>query len=450
VSAVTLAAVQRTPLEVALERLGSLVSPLTGIVTSVTELLAPPDDARVVRVGCTTAELGDLLGFSADLRPGGWGPTREMALAACLGEVAERYSTSCVPKGVIRSATAAELGPEAVAPDRFALFHPTQYARPGFPFQPFTRSTRIPWVRGFEVPGGNPAWLPAELVYMPRLLSPTGADARIGYTTSNGAACALTLEEAVLRGLLELVERDAFMLTWTGRLSLPLLDWSADLSLVAHDRRYLRPCGLRYRAVDLSIFHDVPTVLGVVRGNPGDAVALGVGAASAPMVADAWQRALAEAFAVRAWAKLMLADRGRPTFEPDFTDIADFEDHILFYADPRNARRTRFLDASHERRETQHVRPLEGDHVRGHIEAVCRRLARRGISAYAVDVTAPDVRQAGLHVAKVVAPELIPLDVAYDQRFLGGRRLAFAAFELGLRPAPLSVEELNAYPHPFP
>jgi ribosomal protein S12 methylthiotransferase accessory factor len=450
VNAITLRAVERTPLEIALPRLERLLSPLTGIVTSVTELLAPPDDARVARVGCSTADFEDVLGFDADLRPGGWGPTREIALAACLGEVAERYSASCVPRGVLRSATAAELGADAVAPERFALFHASQYARPGFPFERFTRTTRVPWVRGFELPGGRPRWLPADLVYMPCLVSPDGRDARIGYATSNGAACAVTLEEAILRGLLELVERDAFMLTWTGRLTLPLLDWSADPLLLAFERRYLRASGVRYRAVDLSAFHAVPTVLGVVRGFPGDAVALGVGAASAPTVQEAWQRALAEAFAVRAWARLMLAAGTQRTFAADFSDVVEFEDHILFYADRARARRTRFLDGSRERRETRHVQALDGGDVRAQIEAVCRRLARHGISAYAVDVTAPDVREAGLRVAKVVAPELIPLDVAYEHRFLGGRRLALAAFELGLRTAPLPFDELNPYPHPFP
>jgi ribosomal protein S12 methylthiotransferase accessory factor len=450
VSALALRAVERTPLETALPRLETLVSPLTGLVTSVTELLAPPDDARVARVGCSTPDFVDMLGFDADLRPGGWGPTREIALAACLGEVAERYSASCVPRGVLRSATAAELGAEAVPPERFALFHARQFARPGFPFEPFTRTTRVPWVRGFELPGGRPACLPADLVYMPRLVSRNETVARIGYATSNGAACAVTLEEAILRGLLELVERDAFMLAWTGRLSLPVLDWSADPVLLAFERRYLRASGVRYRAVDLSAFHDVPTVLGVVRGYPGDAVALGVGAASAPTVQEAWQRALAEAFAVRAWARLMLADGTQRAFAPDFSDVVEFEDHILFYADRGRARHTRFLDGSHERRETRRVQALDGGDVRAQIEAVCRRLARRGITAYAIDVTAPDIREAGLHVAKVVAPELIPLDVAYEHRFLGGRRLAFAAFELGLRPAPLSFDELNSYPHPFP
>jgi ribosomal protein S12 methylthiotransferase accessory factor len=96
------------------------------------------------------------------------------------------------------------------------------------------------------------------------------------------------------------------------------------------------------------------------------------------------------------------------------------------------------------------VRPLEGTGVDDQIAALCARLAAHGASAYAVDVTAPDIAAAGLRVAKVVVPELQPLDVAYEGRFLGGRRLYRAAYELGLRSAPLTFDELNPYPHPFP
>ena len=80
---------------------------------------------------------------------------------------------------------------------------------------------------------------------------------------------------------------------------------------------------------------------------------------------------------------------------------------------------------------------------------MCKRVAAAGSSAYAVDVTSPDVAELGLVVTKVVAPELCALDVAHGARFLGGRRLYEAVAELGLR-AALDEDEVNPYPHPFP
>ena len=84
------------------------------------------------------------------------------------------------------------------------------------------------------------------------------------------------------------------------------------------------------------------------------------------------------------------------------------------------------------------------------MEAICRRLERRGLSAYAVDVTAPDIREAGLWVARAVVPELCGLDVVHGIRYLGGRRLYDAPVDAGLLDQPLDLSELNPDPHPFP
>jgi ribosomal protein S12 methylthiotransferase accessory factor len=278
---------------------------------------------------------------------------------------------------------------------------------------------------------------------------PVGEEVRIGHATSSGLACAGTLEEAVLTGLLELVERDAFMLVWHNRLSLPLLDWSGDAEIARLDSRYFAPSGLGYAAVDLSVFLDVPTVLGVVHGPPDSLGVLGVGAASAPRVEIAWRKALAEAFSVRRWVRDRALEEperlGRPA-----AAIQTFDDHTLYYADERRARRVAFLDGSEDRRATHEVAPLEGENVLEHIVAVCRRLEDRHAAAYAVDVTSPDVGSAGLRVVHVVAPELCALDVVEGARFLGGRRLYDAAFDAGLVPRRLRPSDLNPDPHPFP
>jgi ribosomal protein S12 methylthiotransferase accessory factor len=274
-------------------------------------------------------------------------------------------------------------------------------------------------------------------------------ETRIGHATSSGLACAATLEEAVLTGLLELVERDAFMLVWHNRLSLPLLDWSRDPELVRLDRRYFAPSGLSYAAVDLSVFLDVPAVLGVVHGLPGALGALGVGAASAPTVAVAWRKALAEAFSVQRWVRDRALEHPEELERP-VRDIRSFDSHTLHYAHPDRARRAAFLDASAERRDVREITPLGGGNVLERIEAVCRRLDEHDVSAYAVDVTSPDVRAAGLHVVHAVAPELCQLDVVEGARFLGGRRMYEAAYEAGLVLRHLTPADLNPDPHPFP
>jgi ribosomal protein S12 methylthiotransferase accessory factor len=431
-----------------LPRLRSFVSPLTGVVRSVSETLAAPDESRLVSIGCELADGLPTIGTALESYTGSEHWSRDAAEAAAIGEALERYSGSYVPDGRITFASAGDLGGDAVDPERFALFSDDQYERHGFPFRPFRRDTVVGWVEGFAIPDGSRTYLPAQLVFMPWERQ-AAAEVRIGHATSSGLACAATLEEAVLTGLLELVERDAFMLAWHNRLSLPLLDWRDDPELTRLDQRYFAPSGLRYAAVDLSAFLGVPTVLGVVHGAPDSPGALGVGAASAPTVRVAWRKALAEAFSVQRWVRdraLEEPDRlGRPA-----AAIGTFDDHTLYYCDEQRARLAAFLDGADERRPVGGVEPLEGENVLELIEAIVDRLGAHGITSYAVDVTSPDVLVAGLRVVHVLAPELCQLDVVEGARFLGGRRLYEAAFTAGLVPRPLESRDLNPDPHPFP
>ena len=447
-SAGAVTATAATPVGEAVRRLRTLVSPYTGLVAAVGDLAAATDDARLHRFGCRLADLGQLTGLAVDYRPGGAGARRADALAAALGEAAERYSACYVPDADLRLATADDLGASAVDPERFALFGEEQYAEPAFPFRRFTRSTRVRWVRGFSIPARSEAWLPAQLVYLAWRPPTEAGEVPIGYSTSNGTACAPTVDEALMRALLEAIERDAFMVTWYASLSLPCLDWRRHPELAAYDRRYFRPTGLRYSAVDLSCFFEVPTVAGVVRDERTEGAALGVGAACAPTVEEAWKRALAEAFAVHAGARA-LARRG-DGLPASAREVRTFDDHVAFYGPRERAALTRFLDGSRDRRDVREIAPIAGERPAETIGVLVERLAARGASAYAVDVTAADVRAAGLSVVKVVVPELAPLDVAYEGRFLGGRRLTHAAFEVGLLPTPLVRERLNPLPHPFP
>lgn len=446
-SAVELRPVQPTLAAEVLPRLRTFVSPFTGVVHSVDETLAAPDEHRLISIACEVADGRPTVGGPVEEYSSSEHVLRDTAEAASIGEALERYSAAFVPAERLVVSSADDLA-GAVNPGRFALFHDTQFADPTFPFHPFRGDTVVSWVPGFCLPTGRLAYLPAQLAFM-AWDRWTSTEPQIAYTTSSGLACAPTLEEAVLAGLLELIERDAVMLVWYGRLSLPLLEWSRDPALVRLDARYFAPTGLRFSAVDLSIFCGVPTVLGVVHGAPGVIGALGVGAASAPTVGAAWRKALAEAFAVQRWVRDHAHERPEDV-EAEAVDIRGFDGHTMFYAHPDRAARAAFLDGSPQCRDIRDVAPLAGSDVLERLGAACNHLARRGASAYAVDVTSPDVRSAGFHVVRVIAPELCNLDVIERARFLGGSRLYEAAYEAGLVGRPYAVADLNPDPHPFP
>jgi len=245
------------------------------------------------------------------------------------------------------------------------------------------------------------------------------------------------------------VERDAVMLAWRCGLSLPLLDWGDDDVIRSYDRRYFGITGLPFSVLDGSGFLGVPVAIAVVHGFPTSGASLAVGAGAAATVAEAWLKAISEGFGVYRWLRQQTL--ALPAAEsPDPDRVETFDEHMLFYARPEQAELASFLDASDERRPAAAVPPLEGSTPRAQINAVCERLVRHGVSAFAVDVTSPDVAELGVSVARVVAPELCALDVSHRARFLGGARLYTAARAAGLAPRDLALADLNTLPHPFP
>jgi ribosomal protein S12 methylthiotransferase accessory factor len=437
-----------TPLDDALRRLETAVSPFTGIVRGVEEVLAKPDDVRLPNIYCETGFVEELVGDETKHIGAGSAQTRELARAAAIAEALERYSACDSETARATVAAANSLGGRAVRPGRFALFSDAQLARAGFPYARFDGTTPVAWVAGCSLPDGEDVLLPAQLVYLAwRLRS---GETPIARATSNGLACHATFAEAVRSGLLELIERDAFAIVWKARLSLPLLAWPGNERLAAFERRYLAPTGLRVAAVDLSAVWDVPSVLGVARSVvPGEAP-LGVGAAAATTIERAVEKACEEAVRVRSWAQaLRVADPTGATVPPP-DEITQFEEHVHYYAYDAPQPGTLFLDESSERRDVREIAPLPGRRPLETVELLCERLGRRGASAYAADVTSPDVRAAGLRVARVIAPELCPLDADHATRYEGGSRLYEEPVRLGFSATPLHGEDLNRDPHPFP
>jgi ribosomal protein S12 methylthiotransferase accessory factor len=156
-----------TPASATLPRLRSFVSPLTGVVRGLSETLAAPGELRLVGIGCELADGLPTIGTTLESYTGSEHWSRELAEAAAIGEALERYSGSYIPSDRVVIASAAELGEDAVAPERFALFSDEQYGGPAFPFRPGSVSAISPLVPTRQF--GNVLWGAADgHVWRPR------------------------------------------------------------------------------------------------------------------------------------------------------------------------------------------------------------------------------------------------------------------------------------------
>ena len=207
-------------------------------------------------------------------------PSRARARAAALGEAVERYSAIYLPLDGFRLATARALGGRGRRPRALRAL-PSGAAR-RCPASPSRRSPTTPTRRSSRASSlaDGDTGVPARRARLPQ--PPREPSPPIAYPTSSGLACAPTARGDARRPLLELVERDAVMLAWKCRLSLPLLDWSGDGRASAPGRPVLRAdaaCGTPCSTA--SHFLDVPVAIAVVHGAPGSGAALAVGAGAA-------------------------------------------------------------------------------------------------------------------------------------------------------------------------
>lgn len=373
------------------------------------------------------------------------------AVAAAVGEALERYCGGLLPPG-LRTATREQLvreGRRTLDLDGMALFSPEQHAAPGFPFAPLTEP-RLPleWTDGRDLVDGAPTAVPATLVWA----SYPHARTHLPATTpiiQAGLAAGPDRAFAETSALLEVVERDAMVMTWTGRAPLRAVQVPHRIAaLAAGTAGALHTRFLAFTA-DAAV-----TVIGaLVRDTTTGRLSLGMGAHGDP--ATAAVKALGEALQLQVLlgdyddpeGAMMRAARrpGSPlapwradrayarSYREDLRDVVDYGCHLQLHLDP--AVQDRFEAELDDAVTTTVDLDDLGPPAQ---ETVLDSLVRRGYRPVSVDVTTPDVRAAGVRVVRVVVPGMVA-NAAAGRPFLGGDRLrrALAAAGRGPRVLPL-------------
>jgi thiazole/oxazole-forming peptide maturase SagD family component len=340
-------------------------------------------------------------------------------------EAAERFGGLDVNPGRLRRAAAGELD-SAVTPDRLHRLSPRQYEALG-DVRPWEPELRLLWIEGRDE-ADAPCWVPAEAVHL-GLVDPEAP--RVVPTTSSGLAAGASRADAENRGLLELIERDAFLWNWVQRVSRERIDPSGLPASSAELAAAAARAGFDLDLVNLTL-ETKPVVMAVLRREDR----IHVAAACRDDPAQAAGKALDEA----SLAASLEAGHEAPDLEPE--DVANPEDHMGLYMRPEWAERAAFLTASPDVIDLGEVAADEAPAI----EAV------RAIGPpVLVDLTTP--RTAPFHVARALVPGIVPLSFGWDREPLGVARLAEPKRTLDGRSLGADVdlaEGAPILPHPFP
>jgi len=437
------------PVSEALRRARRLVSDRVGIVSEVVFLETTPEEPAVYWAQSLPAELGPLCGRATLNHGNATSVDRDRATMKAIGESIERYCAAFCDDDRLVFGSWEQLPGPALCPDDFALFAPRQYKASKFPFAPFGRRTHVRWVDGHSLLNHRTTWVPAGFVYIPYDRVP--GEPVLDDLISTGLACGTSYASALLKALSEAVERDAYMIVWRNRVSCPHLDLDSttDPLIRALVQRLQRP-GTTTRAVLLTL--DIPITVVLIlmtRSNGPPWTIIASGASLSPR--HALTLALEEACLGFVGMSRDIVDD--PNFETadDYAHVTTMRDHGRAHAlDSRLRAATEFLT-----RPTEIVRlgdlhdPSIGDPV-ADLHTALDLIRPHVPDVVGIDVTTPDVDEAGFKVVRVVVPGLHPMDINHRYPHLGGRRLFEVPHKLG-RAANCAIEDtLNMQPHPFP
>jgi ribosomal protein S12 methylthiotransferase accessory factor len=438
--------VDRTPAEETIRRGSRLVSRKVGVIRSVRRSLHKTQEPAIYSLG---GELTDLSRYSSLRTPplsSGGGETLAAALAATIGESAERYCMNFFDAGATVVAPYREVAEDAVSPERARLYSREQIESLGEKsrVEYFTEDTRIRWVWGYSLTDQRPRLVPASLVYIHH---PRGdGEAEIGSNASTGLAAGATLEEAILSGLLEIFERDAFILSWLHRrVGARIHVDDPELDELLARRFHARHPSVDLRLFDLTLDFGIPVVMLALKRPAEFGTAFGVTAAARLSPRAAAVKAVHESGQLFTLFRHMLDRDWQPA--PDFSNVTDFELHTLLYLRRPELIPEAMSFCDHPGREValSQMPDLSTGRVLGDLRLCLERLKAGGFEAVVVDLTTPDIRQVGLRVVRVVAPGLVPLHGDH-LRYLGVQRIRELPRRLGWD----TDAGLNPYPHPFP
>ncbi len=408
------------------------VSPLTGVVSRLEKIevdLPLNTNFHAVHNFSPRPETVDALRAGLSGGSYGKGSTAEQGEASALMEAIERYSGIYQGDEIRVTRRFTDFAPgDAVLPNDVMLFSDAQFQRsqaaapdpdegPGTP-APFDRSAEIEWSPVWSLRDERFKYFPTGLLYF----FYKGHAANQIAADSNGCAAGNSLEEAIVQGFLELVERDSYAIWWYNRLQRPEVDLAQLDDSYARDLQVqLAETGRKVWMLDVTNDLGIPSFVAISHRIEDSHEHIEFGSGSHFDARIAALRALTE---LNQFLSIgLMAGQGAETSSHDDAGALRLRDQPYLTPSGKPAVRPDFGSKFGRLDKREQV-------------LACMRLAKReGLDFLVLDQTRPDIETP---VARVIVPGLRH----FYRRFAPGR-LYDVPVKLGWQDRPLSEAELN-------
>jgi ribosomal protein S12 methylthiotransferase accessory factor len=373
--------------------------------------------------------------------PSGSGSSANEAEIHTLMEAVERYSNMVADESRFIWSSYDKIRECAICPSELGLYSEEQYDRKDLACSRFSAHDEIPWMVGHDISVGKNVLVPVDFVYYPAV-----RESPLVFDTSNGASSHTDIVRAIYNGLLEVIERDAFLTMWLNKISMPVLDIKRLPLELRGLIDIIHRLGMEVKLVNLTIDTQVTTILAACYNNdPNEYPSLIIGTGSHIDPKKALRKAMLEM--ELALKEAFENPNKKKINHPN--QISTIFENSRYYLNPRTNKVWKFMIRG---RKTSGLRSIIKSNPTNDLEMlmqIVKQLYGMNHRVVWVDITPHDIKKMGLKVVKVFVTGFQPLYVGNKIR-LNLERLRSSAVKLGYVTAAIHMSQLNTAPHPLP
>jgi oxazoline/thiazoline synthase len=420
------------------------ISPITGVVRELSKIPGNTLTHNYIAKHHFLSIFDDTASLRQNLggRSAGKGRTDSQAMASGFCEAIERYSGVFQGDEIREKGSYQHMGDKAIHPNACMNFSQQQYQHreqwniecQGW-FQkvpePFDEEREIDWTPVWSLTHQEFKYLPTAYCYYgyrPNYKPDCWAD-------SNGCATGNTLEEAILQGFMELVERDAVALWWYNFLQKPQVDLdSFDEPYFQSLKQYYQTLNREIWVLDITSDLNIPVFAAISRRSDSrqvEDIVLGYGAHFDAKIAIS--RALTEVNQILPNVLLAKAD-GSTQYPPSADTLA-----VNWWKTATLAEQPYLVpDDLTAAKVSGDYSEMVNDDLLDDVKLCQQIVEKNGLEMLVLDQTRPDI---GLKVAKVIVPGM-----RHMWKRLAPGRLYQVPVKMGWLPEALTEERLNSFP----
>lgn len=374
-------------------------------------------------------------------------------------EMLERYASIVPHKQPDLIGSYSELikvGRRLVSPKRLTLNSIDEGVINQYGFDPYSDDKSYRWTRTVNLADEQDYYLPEQVMYYNAQL--VSGEKRFMYETSNGCAMGGTYEEAIVYGLLELVERDAFLMHWYNRtapvqLDITYINNRSLLDIV----KYMTCIGYDLRVMDITMETRIPAiwVAAIDRNYHGKVKCYN--AAGAHMDPEkALEAALVEVVtSIGIYDKMVSEgslDERLTLLSGNPDGVENMEDHVYFYSLEENFK---YIEPYYQNQEIIDFTERFSDWYQKDIhtftfEEFVKQFVDFHPDIYIGVLESEANNQLGLYCIKAIVPSMLTMTFGVKNQRLNLERIQKGAVIAGITDREISEADINVLPHPFP